>query len=58
MKVKYIGETIVDLHNGEEYEAKRTYDPALKDCYSIKDGSGDFYLYSEDYVKENFEIID
>ena len=57
MKLKYIGETIVDLHYGEVYEAKKTYDSALKDCYSIRDGSGDYYLYGEDYVLKNFEII-
>lgn len=56
-KLKYIGERIVDLIPDEIYDAKETTDTMLGDCYSIKDGSGEWYLYDKEYVDKNFKIV-
>ena len=57
IRLKYIGSRIVDLVPNVVYEAVKTVDTLLGNCFSIKDESGEWYLYDEEYVAKNFEII-
>ena len=50
-KVRYIGEDVADIRNGEIYEAEELSD--CKTMYGIKDRSGECYAYP----KSLFETV-
>lgn len=58
MTLRYIGKTDADFTEGRIYEAEKAYDSYYKDCYSIYDDGEDWYIYSTDFVNQNFEVIE
>lgn len=57
MKVKYIGKSDISFENGTVYEAKPAKDKVLGDYVAIKDESGEWYAYSEKFLKEDFVVV-
>lgn len=55
---KYIGKSKVSFENGMNYEIKAENDRVLGECFAIKDESGEWYLYGEKFVRENFEVVE
>ncbi len=58
MTLKYIGKTDTDFTEGRVYEAEKTYDSYYKECYTIYDDGEDWYVYSTEFVNQNFEIVE
>lgn len=50
---RFIGKSCVAFENQQIYEAKRTTE-FFGECYSIKDESGGWYIYSVQFFEENF----
>lgn len=56
MKLTYIGKSCVPFENGRAYEVDEMMSDSLGNYYDIIDESGEWYRYSEGYVKQNFEM--
>ena len=56
-KRRYIGKTTVSFENGELYECDGPRADSLSGAwYDIKDESGEWYMYQEQFVKDNFDM--
>mgnify|MGYP003371282215 CR=1 FL=1 len=58
MKMVYIGKSCVSFENGRVYEVDELMSDGLGNYHDIIDESGEWYRYSERYVKHNFVIKD
>ena len=55
IKAEYIGESIVAFEHGAVYEVMHVKDEKLGEMVSIRDESGEWYLYSKSFFSDNFQ---
>lgn len=54
---RYIGTSSVSFEKHQIYEAKNVVDSLLGECYSVKDESGEWYIYGKEFFENNFIAV-